>query len=135
MFYVYAAFGIIVVGLNRCAVFGSTTQEPSPETLSGFVISVAKAWKGCYAAIPLRKGAFYDFPSTTHDGRHAGAESRPEYANVLSATGLSVRAPFRKITGIAGPRAYPRLPGLLDQREETGARLRPHRGCGTAFPL
>ena len=53
--------------------------------------------------IPLRKGVLHDFPSTAHDGRHAGAESRPEYANLLSAAGLPVRTPFRKSPEQLGP--------------------------------
>src|SRR5436305_6872176 len=125
-------------GLNRYAVTGRPTfQTITSHQRHERVCEVffAKAWWGCCAAIPLGKGVLHDFPSTTYDRRHAGAESCPEHANLLSATGLSVRTPFRKVPGTAGPRAYPRLPGLPDQREETGARLCPHRGGGTAFPL
>ena len=53
--------------------------------------------------IPRRKGVSRDTASATHDGRHAGAKSRPEDATLLRATGRPVRTPLQQVTGRIGP--------------------------------
>src|ERR1700687_6301362 len=88
------------------------------------------------AAHSISQGVSYDdATSEAHDRRHASAESRTEHANVLRATGLSIRTLFQYITRSVGAGGHPHLPGLPDQREETGAEFHSHRGLGAAFPL
>src|ERR1700730_4922913 len=112
-------------GLNRYAVFGSTTIQAFPSrALVGSActpsmrVPDAKAWSRCLQRIPFRKGVSHDgannASSPAHERRHAGAESRTEYANVLRATGLSLRTPLQQVAGAVGPGRHPHLPGPLD---------------------
>ena len=61
------------------------------------------------AANPISQGARHDKPSPTHDRRHAGAESRPEYPVKLRSTGLPVCTILQRSPEQLGPeeiRAY-----------------------------
>jgi hypothetical protein len=51
----------------------------------------------------LTAGNLNDSPSATHNRGHADAESRPAYANLLSATGLPVCTHFHKSPEALGP--------------------------------
>ena len=71
-----------------------------------------------------------------HDGRHAGAESRPEHASPLICNrSLCSHVISKNPRNSWVPEHIRDYQVYLDQREETGARFGPHRGCSIAFPL
>ena len=64
--------------------------------------SLAKTWSGCLQQIHVRKGAFHDISSATHDRRHASAQSRGRHPGHLPTPCLSVRTSLRQVPGSFG---------------------------------
>src|SRR5260370_9933197 len=77
----------------------------------------------------------HDKPSPTHDRRHAGAESRPEYPVKLPSAGLAVCPILQTVTGAVGARGNPSIPSLSDQRAEAGTRLCSHHCRRPEIPV
>jgi len=123
------SFGCRIAVAGRAYLFAALNSDAAPRRwqsgyrLEGLKAPAEQGIQDLLARFHLRKDRSaalqqiqfakefsHDFPSTTHDGRHAGAESRPEYANLLRAAGLFVCTPLQHTPGTPGAGGYPHLP-------------------------
>lgn len=97
---------------------GLAGKPPFALTWSADVLLCERMERLLAARSISQKGAHHDIPSATHDRRHRGAESRPEYTNIVSATGLPVRTTLPQIPGPVRARRDSYLPGQVHLANE-----------------